>query len=169
MTAASTVNGFLSSSQLSYDLLRSSLIISRPRCHIREQTSASTPLPSFQSPISKSAMLITNFVSNTPLLAWIFLVAVAVVLRAATFRYQKGLNKYKGPLVASFTNFWRLWQWLWYWDRPYFPDVVKYGKIIRVGPNTLLFNEPEAVKDIYMSHFSKVRVIGHPAGAISNM
>jgi hypothetical protein len=102
-------------------------------------------------------MLITDLVSIVPSIAWGFFVVVVAFLRAASFRYQKGLYKYKGPFVASFTNFWRLWQWLWHWDKPYFPDVVKYGKIIRVGPNTLLFNDPEAIKDIYSSHFSKVR------------
>jgi hypothetical protein len=35
--------------------------------------------------------------------------------------------------------------------------MVKYGKIIRVGPDTLLFNGPEAIKDIYTTGFSKSR------------
>ena len=103
-------------------------------------------------------MLITNSVSAVPPWVWMLLVVTVTCLRAASYRYQKGLNKYDGPFIASFTNFWRFWQWLWYHDRCPFPSVVKYGKIIRVGPNTLLFNDPEAIKDIYMTHFSKVRV-----------
>jgi hypothetical protein len=101
-------------------------------------------------------MLIADVAANVP--PWMLGSAAAgiIFLRAASFRYQKGLNKYKGPILASFTNFWRLWQWLWYWDRTYFLDLVKYGKIIRVGPDTLLFNDPEAIKDIYTTGFSKV-------------
>lgn len=102
-------------------------------------------------------MSIMAWAADTPLWVPALLTAAVIFLRAASYRYQKGLNKYKGPFVASFTDFWRLWQWLWNWDRPYFPGVVKYGKIIRVGPNTLLFNEPDAIKDIYSTHFSKVR------------
>lgn len=98
-----------------------------------------------------------DFTTNLP--PWVFgtLAAGLICFKVGSYRYEKGLNKYKGPFLASFTNFWRLWQWLWYWDRTYFPDMVKYGKIIRVGPDTLLFNEPDAIKDIYTTGFSKVK------------
>jgi hypothetical protein len=102
-------------------------------------------------------MFIADLAASIPPWAWTLLATGVICSRAASYRYQKGLNKYRGPFIASFTNFWRLWQWLWNWDHPYFPDMVKYGKIIRVGPNTLLFNEPEAIKDIYTTGFSKVR------------
>ncbi len=102
-------------------------------------------------------MFITNSLTSPPLWAWTSLLASVLLAWALSFRYQKGLNKYNGPFLASFTNFWRLWQWLCYTEMCYFPSVVKYGKIIRVGPNTLLFNDPEAIKDIYMTHFNKVR------------
>ncbi|KAH8799844.1 cytochrome P450 oxidoreductase [Xylogone sp. PMI_703] len=100
-------------------------------------------------------MLLSELIALVPSWGFALLAVLLLCLRAASFRYQKGLNKYKGPFLASFTNFWRLWQYMWHWDRPYFPRVTKYGKIIRVGPNTLLFNDPEAIKDIYMTHFSK--------------
>jgi hypothetical protein len=102
-------------------------------------------------------MLITDAVAQAPVWSWVLLAVGLLCLRAASYRYQKGLNKYDGPFLASFTNFWRLWQWLVYYDRCPYPSVVKYGRIIRVGPNTLLFNDPEAIKDIYMTHFQKVR------------
>ncbi|KAH0848185.1 putative cytochrome P450 [Fonsecaea pedrosoi] len=100
-------------------------------------------------------MLATDSISHLPVWGWVAITAALLCAWAASFRYQKGLNKYKGPFIASFTNFWRLWQWVWYTDRCAYPSVVKYGKIIRVGPNTLLFNDPDAIKDIYMTHFSK--------------
>ncbi|KAJ9610545.1 hypothetical protein H2200_005322 [Cladophialophora chaetospira] len=100
-------------------------------------------------------MSITDSIASAPLLVWVAFAAGLLGAWAASFRYQKGLNKYNGPFLASFTNFWRLWQWVWYTDMGYFPSVVKYGKIIRIGPNTLLFNDPDAIKDIYMTHFNK--------------
>ncbi|KIW92143.1 uncharacterized protein Z519_07127 [Cladophialophora bantiana CBS 173.52] len=100
-------------------------------------------------------MLATDSISHVSLWVWVSLTTVLLCAWAASFRYKKGLNKYDGPFIASFTNFWRLWQWVWYTDRCAYPSVVKYGKIIRVGPNTLLFNDPDAIKDIYMTHFSK--------------
>ncbi len=103
-------------------------------------------------------MLIPDSVARAPAWTWVLLGVFAICLRAASFRYQKGLNKYRGPFIASITDFWRVWRWFYNWDRCTFPDVVHYGKIIRVGPNTLLFNDPEAIKDIYMTHFTKVRI-----------
>lgn len=101
-------------------------------------------------------MFITNSMSDAPLWAWMIVAFGLLSAWVTSFRYQKGLKKYDGPFLASFTNFWRLWQWVWYTDMGYFTDVVKYGRIIRIGPNTLLFNDPEAIKDIYMTHFNKV-------------
>lgn len=107
-------------------------------------------------PFPEEAMAVTDSITNTPLWIWAVLASGALCWWATSRRYYKGLNKYNGPFLASLTNFWRLWQWLWYTDMCYFPRVVKYGKIIRIGPDTLLFNDPEAIKDIYMTHFNKV-------------
>lgn len=101
-------------------------------------------------------MLAIDSFSLIPVWVWPIVGLLAICGWAASVRYQKGLNKYDGPLLASLTNFWRIWQRLWYNDRTCFPDLVKYGPIIRIGPNTLVFNDPEAIKDIYMTHFSKV-------------
>lgn len=101
-------------------------------------------------------MFVVDSAATFPPWAWIALAAGLLCAWAASLRYSKGLHKYNGPFIASFTNFWRMWQWVWYTDMCYFPSVVKYGKIIRIGPNTLLFNDPEAIKDIYMTHFNKV-------------
>jgi hypothetical protein len=72
-------------------------------------------------------MFIADIAASIPPWAWTLLATGVICSRAASYRYQKGLNKYKGPFIASFTNFWRLWQWLWNWDHPYFPDTVKPG------------------------------------------
>lgn len=101
-------------------------------------------------------MLAIDAISFTPKWAWPVLALAAICGWAISVRFQKGFNKYDGPFLASLTNFWRIWQRLRYPHRTYFQDVAKYGRIIRVGPNTLVFNDPEAIKDIYMTHFSKV-------------
>ncbi|KAK5065098.1 hypothetical protein LTR84_000934 [Exophiala bonariae] len=100
-------------------------------------------------------MLTRDTILHIPWWEWSVLAAVAICAWGISARYQKGLNKYNGPFLASFTNFWRIWQRLRYPHRTYFQDLAKYGRIIRVGPNTLVFNDPEAIKDIYMTHFSK--------------
>jgi hypothetical protein len=101
-------------------------------------------------------MLLEN-IRDLPYWVWSLVILSLAAARALSFRYHKGLNKYNGPFLASFTNFWRLFQALYYWDRVTYPDVLKYGKVIRLGPNTLLFSEPDAIKDIYTTGFSKVR------------
>jgi hypothetical protein len=101
-------------------------------------------------------MFLIDSLTTVPSWAWLALASVILAAWAARWRYHKGLSRYPGPFIASFTDFWRLWQWVWYTDMGYFPKVAHYGRIIRVGPATLLFNDPEAIKDIYMTHFNKV-------------
>lgn len=76
-----------------------------------------------------------------------------VVLLAAWLvrnRYHNGLNKYPGPFLASLTDLWRFWDV--YGRRP---DIThqklhaKYGSVVRLGPNTLSFSDPKALKAIY--------------------
>ncbi|KAF3054724.1 Cytochrome P450 monooxygenase andK [Trichoderma lentiforme] len=65
-------------------------------------------------------------------------------------RYRHGFNKYKGPFLASFTDYWR-----YRYTRDHrneIPSVAlhaKYGDIVRAGPQKLSFANPEALKDIY--------------------
>jgi cytochrome P450 len=72
---------------------------------------------------------------------------VAYLLRN---RFHNGLHKYPGPFLASLTDWWR------------FVDVSKrrpevthqrlhaqHGDVVRLGPNTLSFADPAALKAIY--------------------
>ncbi|KAI1106570.1 cytochrome P450 [Jackrogersella minutella] len=65
-------------------------------------------------------------------------------------RYHNGLNSYPGPFLASLTDWWRLWDV--FGQRP---DIThrnlhaKYGDVVRLGPNTLSFANPKALKSIY--------------------
>jgi hypothetical protein len=65
-------------------------------------------------------------------------------------RYQKGLNRFRGPFLASLTNNWRLIDVRTRNTHITFRKLHnKYGKIVRVGPNVLSFGDPAAVQDIY--------------------
>ncbi|OTA92882.1 hypothetical protein M434DRAFT_386666 [Hypoxylon sp. CO27-5] len=64
--------------------------------------------------------------------------------------YHNGLNKYPGPFLASLTDLWRFWDV--YGQRPELTHRklhAKYGDVVRLGPNTLSFADPKALKTIY--------------------
>ncbi|KAH6685047.1 cytochrome P450 [Plectosphaerella plurivora] len=75
------------------------------------------------------------------------LVLVAWLLKN---RFNNRLDKYPGPLAASLTDWWRF---LDVYRRR--PDIThralhdKYGDVVRLGPNSLSFADPEALKTIY--------------------
>ena len=65
-------------------------------------------------------------------------------------KYGHGINKYNGPFLASVTSFWRFWDvWRHSEQAPYVRLHEKYGATGRLGPNRLIFSQPEAVRDIY--------------------
>ncbi|KAI0112420.1 cytochrome P450 [Nemania sp. FL0031] len=65
-------------------------------------------------------------------------------------RYYNGLNEFPGPFMASLTDLWRLWD---VWGRQ--SEVThrklhaQYGDVVRLGPRTLSFADPKALKTIY--------------------
>lgn len=65
-------------------------------------------------------------------------------------RFQRGLNKYPGPRIASVTDIWRAID-MHKRDThiTYRKLHAKYGDIVRVAPNVLSFSDPAAVRDIY--------------------
>jgi hypothetical protein len=92
---------------------------------------------------------------------WALLLPAVLALYFSTNFFNRGLNKYPGPLLASLTNWWRLWDV--YKRRPEITHIKlheKHGDIVRLGPNTLSFSDPQALKSIYGLNkgFIKVRV-----------
>lgn len=81
---------------------------------------------------------------------WVPLTAVLTTAWLAKNYFCNGLNKYPGPKLAAVTDWWRFWV---VWGRR--PEVVhlklheKHGDIVRLGPNSLSFANPEALKTIY--------------------
>ncbi|KAI1496679.1 cytochrome P450 [Biscogniauxia marginata] len=81
---------------------------------------------------------------------WLHIALLVVVARLVRNRYHNGLNKYPGPFLASLTDLWRLWDV--YCQRPELTHQrlhAKYGDVVRLGPNTLSFADPKALKAIY--------------------
>src|SRR4051812_16048041 len=79
--------------------------------------------------------------------AVVFVFLTAYLLRN---KYQKGLNKYPGPWLAAYTDWWRFFDVLgrraeWTHLRLH----RKYGDIVRLGPNVLSFADPKAIRTIY--------------------
>lgn len=95
---------------------------------------------------------------------WIAVSLTALALWLVKNRYHNGLNKYPGPLLASLTDWWRFLDV--YGRRPEVTHRAlhrKYGDVVRLGPNTLSFSDPRALKSIYGLNkgFIKVRIFYH--------
>ncbi|KAI6089631.1 cytochrome P450-like protein [Hypoxylon rubiginosum] len=81
---------------------------------------------------------------------WPIALLVVAVLYLARNYFNRGLNKYPGPLPAQLTDwfrFYKVWQ-----RRPeqwHIKCHEKYGDVVRLGPNSLSFANPNAIKVIY--------------------
>ena len=81
---------------------------------------------------------------------WPAVLAVAVTTYLIKNRFNRELNKYPGPFLASLTDWWRFWDV--YKRRPELTHIKlhsKHGDVVRLGPNTLSFASPKALKTIY--------------------
>jgi hypothetical protein len=79
--------------------------------------------------------------------------AIGLALAAAWLlrnRHYNGLNKHPGPFLASLTDWWRFIDV--YGRRADITHVAlhkKHGDVVRLGPKTLSFADPKALKVIY--------------------
>lgn len=95
----------------------------------------------------------------------IFHVAILAILLVPLYLYltwrSRGLNKFPGPTLASFTDLWKV-----FYSRKnsvkentvYIDMHEKYGDVVRIGPNTLSFADPKAILDIYGTKGSDQKV-----------
>lgn len=92
---------------------------------------------------------------------WLSVVGVLLVSWLVRNRFRHGLNKYPGPFMASLTDWWRFVD---VWNRR--PELThiklheQLGDVVRLGPNTLSFSNPAALKDIYGLNKGFVKVCG---------
>ncbi|KAI2610114.1 cytochrome P450 [Hypoxylon fragiforme] len=81
---------------------------------------------------------------------WLPISVSVILVWLVKNRYHNGLNKYPGPFLASLTDWWRFWDV--YGQRPEVTHQklhAKHGDVVRLGPNTLSFADPKALKSIY--------------------
>ena len=85
---------------------------------------------------------------------------LAVLIPLISFRYCSGIQKFRGPFLASFTD---LWRFIHAYRGTLFPlrDLHDtYGDVVRVGPHALSFRDPQAIRDIFGAgkNWDKVRI-----------
>jgi hypothetical protein len=81
---------------------------------------------------------------------WPLVLILSLLAFLARNKFYNGLHKYPGPLLASYTNWWRFFENLSReTEYTYIKLHRQYGDIVRVGPNVLSFADPRAIKIIY--------------------
>ena len=86
---------------------------------------------------------------------------VLVVLKLLSIRYSRGLNRYNGPFIASFSDLWKCWYAYGHSTKKndIYVDVHrKFGDVVRIGPNNLSFADPRALSEIYGTKGSQQKV-----------
>ncbi|KAK4643661.1 hypothetical protein QC761_406210 [Podospora bellae-mahoneyi] len=94
--------------------------------------------------------MVTDQIIHLLVQHWPAVLVTVVLAWLVKNRYHNGLNKYPGPFLASLTDWWRFYDV--YRRRPERTQIElhkKYGPVVRLGPNTLSFADPEALKTIY--------------------
>ncbi|KAK3291378.1 cytochrome P450-like protein [Chaetomium fimeti] len=94
--------------------------------------------------------MITDQIAQVLSQHWLPITLAVVVAWLARNRYHNGLSKYPGPFLASLTDWWRFFDV--YGRRPERSHIAlhrKYGPVVRLGPNTLSFSDPDSLKTIY--------------------
>lgn len=81
---------------------------------------------------------------------WPAVIASVVVIHLLRNKFNKGLNKYPGPALAGYTNWWRffdVWGRKTEWTHIHLHR--KHGDFVRLGPNVISIADPKAIKTIY--------------------
>lgn len=94
--------------------------------------------------------MITDTLLTLAIQHWPSWLIVGLAIYLASNRFNRGLNKYPGPVLASFTDWWRFYDV--YKRRAEVTHQklhAKHGDVVRLGPNTISFADPKALKTIY--------------------
>jgi hypothetical protein len=90
--------------------------------------------------------LISHFVLNF----WFIALPIGTLAYFISNKYRYGINKYPGPWLAAYTDWWRFYDT---WRGTPHTTILelhrRYGDIVRIGPNALSFADPKALKSIY--------------------
>ena len=79
-------------------------------------------------------------------------------------RYGKAISHIPGPIIASCTGFWRLWDV--HRGSAHLTHIKlhqQYGHLVRIGPNHVSVGDPKAIPIVYglKTGFTKVRNTGY--------
>ncbi|KAI3325968.1 cytochrome P450 [Xylariaceae sp. AK1471] len=97
-----------------------------------------------------------SFLTNLTFWQWFLVASGILVTRAVLVSiynvFFHPLAKYPGPRLASISDIWTAYhyssgKWPWVIER----TIKEYGDIVRIGPNSLVFLEPQAAIDIHGS------------------
>ncbi|KAI1460043.1 pisatin demethylase [Annulohypoxylon moriforme] len=81
---------------------------------------------------------------------WPFALLILAIFYFSRNYFNRGLNKYPGPTLAHFTDWYRFYKvWLRHPEQWHIKLHEKYGDVVRLGPNSLSFGNPNAIKVIY--------------------
>lgn len=97
-------------------------------------------------------MALTALLSVSPVYVAIFLVGIWILYLIVKSR-SYGLEHIPGPFIAKYTDAWRAYK---AWNFNHFKGGVnyqtqllgKYGDVVRIGPNTVLVLDPEAINSV---------------------
>lgn len=86
-------------------------------------------------------------------------ISVYAAARCLYLLYFHPLSKFPGPRVAAVSNVW----YAYHWFSGRYPWAIenalcKYGDVVRIAPNELVFFTPQAFLDIYSPHRKNLEV-----------
>ncbi|KAI1446033.1 cytochrome P450 [Annulohypoxylon stygium] len=93
---------------------------------------------------------------------------IYLTIRSVWRIYFHPLSRYPGPKIAAVSDIWYAYHSLkgrWPWAAE--AAIRKYGNVVRIAPNELVFASPRALADIYGSHnknlelFTKTQINNH--------
>lgn len=102
-----------------------------------------------------------KFDSLKVLLLWL-VTAILVLVVFQSFRTWWRLRHIPGPFLASLTDLYRM---SWVWTKRAHLKLQKchekYGKVVRIGPNTVAFSDPVAIPTVYPMRAGIPKVSAH--------
>ncbi|KAI1422849.1 cytochrome P450 [Xylaria sp. FL1777] len=106
------------------------------------------------STYSERLTTVSSLLTSITLWQWVLVVSGTLVTRTILVSiyniFFHPLAKYPGPRLASISDIWAAYhfssgRWPWVVERA----IKEYGDIVRIGPNSLVFLEPQAAIDIH--------------------
>lgn len=122
-------------------------------------------------PILSRTMLLLFSTAGAGLFAG-FLLSVALIVRVLNSQRAQ-LDHIPGPFLAKYTDLWRVFH---AWRAPVYKGlenyqmrlVKTYGDIVRIGPNTVLVNDPDAAH-LVLGFKERLEKVGSMCSEISKI